>query len=76
MFIYLLNRTLRTKLAEEIAELAELHKGFMPHLTIVQVGDREDSSLYVRMKQQAAAKVYILYLYFFWVLLVNMLYNF
>jgi methylenetetrahydrofolate dehydrogenase (NADP+)/methenyltetrahydrofolate cyclohydrolase/formyltetrahydrofolate synthetase len=49
-------RTIRSRLAVEIAELATTYKGFQPHLTIVQVGNREDSSLYVRMKEQAALK--------------------
>ncbi|KAI8587455.1 hypothetical protein BDZ88DRAFT_425053 [Geranomyces variabilis] len=31
--------------------------GFVPHLAIIQVGEREDSSVYVRMKELAAAKV-------------------
>ncbi|KAJ3095528.1 tetrahydrofolate synthase [Phlyctochytrium planicorne] len=46
----------REKLHNEINEMKALYDGFAPHLTIIQVGDREDSSVYVRMKQQAATK--------------------
>ncbi|KAJ3217314.1 tetrahydrofolate synthase [Dinochytrium kinnereticum] len=46
----------REKLHREISELKALYDGFAPHLTIIQVGAREDSSLYVRMKEQAAIK--------------------
>ncbi|KAI8825435.1 P-loop containing nucleoside triphosphate hydrolase protein [Chytriomyces cf. hyalinus JEL632] len=49
--------SIREKLHKEIAELAAATNGhFQPHLTIIQVGAREDSSVYVRMKQQAAQK--------------------
>ncbi|KAI9332000.1 formate--tetrahydrofolate ligase-domain-containing protein [Zopfochytrium polystomum] len=48
--------SIRTRLAGEIADMAAKYDGFRPHLAIVQVGAREDSSLYVRMKQQAAEK--------------------
>ncbi|KAI8622398.1 formate--tetrahydrofolate ligase-domain-containing protein [Chytriomyces sp. MP71] len=49
--------SIRERLHAEIAELSAATKGhFQPHLTIIQVGDREDSSVYVRMKQQAAQK--------------------
>ncbi|KAJ3249668.1 tetrahydrofolate synthase [Chytriomyces hyalinus] len=49
--------SIREKLHKEIAELSAATNGhFQPHLTIIQVGAREDSSVYVRMKQQAAQK--------------------
>ncbi|KAJ3118800.1 tetrahydrofolate synthase [Phlyctochytrium bullatum] len=48
--------SIREKLHQEIHELKAKYDGFAPHLTIIQVGDREDSSVYVRMKQQAAVK--------------------
>ncbi|KAJ3020124.1 UNVERIFIED_CONTAM: tetrahydrofolate synthase [Siphonaria sp. JEL0065] len=49
--------SIRVRLHQEIAELSSATNGhFQPHLTIIQVGDREDSSVYVRMKQQAAQK--------------------
>ncbi|KAI9328340.1 hypothetical protein BDR26DRAFT_57452 [Obelidium mucronatum] len=50
-------RSIRLRLHQEIADLSAATNGhFQPHLVIVQVGDREDSSVYVRMKQQAAQK--------------------
>ncbi|KAJ3116098.1 tetrahydrofolate synthase [Physocladia obscura] len=49
--------SIRTRLHQEIADLSAATNGhFLPHLVIVQVGDREDSTIYVRMKQQAAEK--------------------
>ncbi|KAI9328346.1 formate--tetrahydrofolate ligase-domain-containing protein [Obelidium mucronatum] len=49
--------SIRLRLHQEIADLSAATNGhFQPHLVIVQVGDREDSSVYVRMKQQAAQK--------------------
>ncbi|KAI8841709.1 mthfd1 protein [Chytridium lagenaria] len=48
--------SVREKLHREIEELKSLYDGFAPHLTIIQVGAREDSSVYVRMKQQAAGQ--------------------
>jgi len=42
-----------------MAEIAECKQqyGFVPGLTIIQVGNREDSSVYVRMKEKAAIEV-------------------
>ncbi|KAJ3298197.1 tetrahydrofolate synthase [Rhizoclosmatium sp. JEL0117] len=49
--------SIRLRLHQEIADLSAATNGhFQPHLVIIQVGDREDSSVYVRMKQQAAQK--------------------
>ncbi|KAJ3083515.1 tetrahydrofolate synthase, partial [Quaeritorhiza haematococci] len=47
--------SIRKELAEQV-ERMRTQSNFVPHLTIVQVGDREDSTVYVRMKQQAAQK--------------------
>jgi methylenetetrahydrofolate dehydrogenase (NADP+)/methenyltetrahydrofolate cyclohydrolase/formyltetrahydrofolate synthetase len=44
---------LRAALALEIAQTPQL----LPHLAVIQVGARSDSSLYVRMKQRAAEKI-------------------
>ncbi|KAI8927398.1 P-loop containing nucleoside triphosphate hydrolase protein [Entophlyctis helioformis] len=48
--------SIRSDLHNEVADLKANYNGFTPHLAIVQVGAREDSSLYVRMKEQAALK--------------------
>ena len=50
-------RSIRNQLHADIKALGSLYNGFAPKLVIVQVGSREDSSVYVRMKQQAALKV-------------------
>jgi len=44
------------KLAEEIKELKEIST-FEPGLAIVQVGNREDSNVYIKMKLKAAAQI-------------------
>jgi methylenetetrahydrofolate dehydrogenase (NADP+)/methenyltetrahydrofolate cyclohydrolase/formyltetrahydrofolate synthetase len=50
-------QAIRTELAEEITTLRQQYKDFTPHLAVVQVGDREDSSLYIRQKERAAEEV-------------------
>eukprot|EP00842_Homolaphlyctis_polyrhiza_P003103 jgi/Hompol1/3794/HPOL_003393-RA len=48
---------IRGEIQTEVASLAARYPGFQPHLAILQVGAREDSSLYVRMKEQAGQKL-------------------
>lgn len=43
-------------MTETVSKMRNIY-GMVPHLAIIQVGDREDSSVYVRMKQNAAIKV-------------------
>jgi 5,10-methylene-tetrahydrofolate dehydrogenase/methenyl tetrahydrofolate cyclohydrolase len=50
------------KFQEEVSELKAKYD-LVPHLAIVQVGDREDSSVYVRMKEVAATKVLSLFMF-------------
>lgn len=45
---------LREKIHAEIAEIQSKHKDFKPNLTIIQVGERPDSTTYVKMKLKAA----------------------
>ena len=45
-------------MTETVSKIKSLY-GMVPHLAIIQVGDRDDSSVYVRMKQNAAIKVKI-----------------
>ncbi|RKO83338.1 tetrahydrofolate dehydrogenase/cyclohydrolase, partial [Blyttiomyces helicus] len=47
---------IRAKLADSVRDMAALRPGFAPHLVVVQVGNRDDSSVYVRMKGLAAQK--------------------
>ncbi|AET41204.1 trifunctional formate-tetrahydrofolate ligase/methenyltetrahydrofolate cyclohydrolase/methylenetetrahydrofolate dehydrogenase ADE3 Ecym_7378 [Eremothecium cymbalariae DBVPG len=48
--------TIRDEIAREVLELRKIHESFKPTLTIFQVGNRQDSSTYVRMKRKAAAE--------------------
>ncbi|KAM4690686.1 C-1-tetrahydrofolate synthase, cytoplasmic isoform 2-T2 [Rhinophrynus dorsalis] len=45
------------RLKSEIAGMKEKHCGFSPGLAILQVGDRDDSNLYISMKLKAAAEI-------------------
>lgn len=46
---------LRAKIQEEITTLKIAHPWFQPKIVIIQVGDRPDSSTYVRMKLKSCA---------------------
>ncbi|XP_076314351.1 C-1-tetrahydrofolate synthase, cytoplasmic-like isoform X1 [Tachypleus tridentatus] len=48
---------IRNQLANEVKELKQKYPDFKPTLAIVQVGGREDSNVYIRMKIKAAAEV-------------------
>lgn len=50
-------RSMREKVKDEIAEIQKHNPRFKPGLAIVQVGDRPDSTTYVRMKGKAAQEV-------------------
>lgn len=47
----------RNKLKDQVQELKEEHSDFVPGLAIVQVGGREDSNVYIRMKVKAAEEI-------------------
>lgn len=47
----------RSKLREEVTRLRDANPGFRPGLAIVQVGGREDSNVYIRMKLKAAEDI-------------------
>ncbi|KAK1828139.1 C-1-tetrahydrofolate synthase, cytoplasmic [Podospora conica] len=47
-------KKIRERLRSEIAQVRETNPRFRPSLKIIQVGDRSDSSTYVRMKLKAA----------------------
>ncbi|KAG8449349.1 hypothetical protein GDO86_016121 [Hymenochirus boettgeri] len=47
----------RERLKNEVAAMKEKLPGFSPGLAIVQVGDRDDSNLYISMKLKAAAEI-------------------
>ncbi|CAG8491641.1 12802_t:CDS:10 [Ambispora leptoticha] len=47
-------KSIRDQAKLEVQELQARYPGFKPHLAIIQVGAREDSSVYVRQKEKAA----------------------
>ncbi|XP_068219653.1 C-1-tetrahydrofolate synthase, cytoplasmic isoform X1 [Palaemon carinicauda] len=47
----------REKLKEQVSALKQEFPGFAPGLAIVQVGGREDSNVYIRMKIKAAEEI-------------------
>ncbi|ENN72864.1 hypothetical protein YQE_10513, partial [Dendroctonus ponderosae] len=52
-----LAREIKNNLKNDVANLKRKYPGVCPKLAIVQVGGREDSNVYIRMKIQAAAAV-------------------
>ena len=53
-------KDIRDRINSEIKKIQETNPRFKPSLTIVQVGDRSDSSTYVRMKLKAAEEANII----------------
>uniref|UniRef100_A0A8C1ASH0 C-1-tetrahydrofolate synthase, cytoplasmic n=1 Tax=Cyprinus carpio carpio TaxID=630221 RepID=A0A8C1ASH0_CYPCA len=47
----------RGRLKEEVEGMRMTHPNFKPGLVVLQVGDREDSNLYISMKLKAAAEI-------------------
>lgn len=52
-------KVIRNRIAGEIQQQQQQNPRFRPRLTIIQVGDRSDSSTYVRMKLKAAEEANI-----------------
>jgi methylenetetrahydrofolate dehydrogenase (NADP+)/methenyltetrahydrofolate cyclohydrolase/formyltetrahydrofolate synthetase len=52
-------RQIRDNLKQTITQWKEKHSRFQPKLAIVQVGTRDDSTLYVKQKKKAAEEVTI-----------------
>ncbi|KAI0974025.1 formate--tetrahydrofolate ligase-domain-containing protein [Xylaria arbuscula] len=52
-------KSIRERLAAEVVEKQKLNPQYQPSLKIIQVGDRSDSSTYVRMKLKAAEEANI-----------------
>ncbi|XP_057208568.1 C-1-tetrahydrofolate synthase, cytoplasmic [Triplophysa rosa] len=51
------SQQVRERLRTEIAEMSSQFPGFRPGLVVLQVGDRDDSNLYISMKLKAAAEI-------------------
>lgn len=52
-------KSIREKIQAGIAKAQEINPRYRPSLTIIQIGDRSDSSTYVRMKLKAAEEAQI-----------------
>ncbi|KAJ1920321.1 tetrahydrofolate synthase [Mycoemilia scoparia] len=52
-----ISATVQEELKQEVAAYKAMHPSFRPKLAVIQVGGREDSSLYVRQKGKACEKV-------------------
>lgn len=53
-------RSVRNEVKDKILAIKQKHPQFDPHLAMIQVGGREDSSIYVKMKDKAAKEVHVL----------------
>ncbi|KAI2651995.1 C-1-tetrahydrofolate synthase, cytoplasmic [Labeo rohita] len=52
-----MSRQVKERLKKEVAEMKNQFSGFRPGLVVLQVGDRDDSNLYISMKLKAAAEI-------------------
>ncbi|KAF5270869.1 hypothetical protein FQA39_LY08314 [Lamprigera yunnana] len=52
-----ISKEMHEEMAKDIAKMKKVVPGFLPGLAIVQVGDREDSNVYIRMKTKAANEI-------------------
>lgn len=50
-------QTIRDELKQKTSALRARFPSFAPHLAVMQVGGRDDSSLYIRQKERAAEEV-------------------
>lgn len=57
LLLLLRSREIREQLKQTVAEMKEAVPDFSPGLTIVQVGNREDSNVYIRSKIKAATEI-------------------
>lgn len=51
------SRLVRDRLKKEVDQMKNLFSGFRPALVVLQVGDRDDSNLYISSKLKAAAEI-------------------
>ncbi|XP_056112227.1 C-1-tetrahydrofolate synthase, cytoplasmic [Rhinichthys klamathensis goyatoka] len=51
------SQQVKERLKKEVAEMKTQFPGFRPGLVVLQVGDRDDSNLYISMKLKAAAEI-------------------
>ncbi|XP_045776422.1 C-1-tetrahydrofolate synthase, cytoplasmic isoform X2 [Maniola jurtina] len=53
-------RSIENDLRQQVSDMRQLSASFQPRMAIVQVGGREDSNVYIRMKLKAAENIGIL----------------
>ncbi|KAM6905746.1 C-1-tetrahydrofolate synthase, cytoplasmic-like isoform 1-T2 [Lycodopsis pacificus] len=51
------SRLVRERLRQQVEDMTGLFSGFRPGLVVLQVGDRDDSNLYISTKLRAAAEI-------------------
>uniref|UniRef100_A0A8C8CYR4 C-1-tetrahydrofolate synthase, cytoplasmic n=1 Tax=Oncorhynchus tshawytscha TaxID=74940 RepID=A0A8C8CYR4_ONCTS len=54
---FCVHRQVRERLKKDVAQMKTQDPNFQPGLVVLQVGDRDDSNLYISMKLKAAAEV-------------------
>uniref|UniRef100_A0A673ZGC8 C-1-tetrahydrofolate synthase, cytoplasmic n=1 Tax=Salmo trutta TaxID=8032 RepID=A0A673ZGC8_SALTR len=54
---FCVHRQVRERLKKDVAQMKTQDPNFRPGLVVLQVGDRDDSNLYISMKLKAAAEV-------------------
>lgn len=59
-FPFVPTRSIENDLRQQVSEMRQLWASFQPRMAIVQVGGREDSNVYIRMKLKAAENIGIL----------------
>lgn len=57
MHVRAFDRSIRQDLKQLVAEVQQKYPQLVPGLAIVQVGGRDDSNVYIRMKIRAAAEI-------------------
>ncbi|CAO3654453.1 unnamed protein product [Mucor hiemalis] len=59
----IVSQDIRNQVKKDISALKEQHPHYAPCLAVVQVGEKEDSSVYVRMKEKAAGEIGIRFIH-------------
>ena len=55
---------IRQDLAAKVTDIRKTQPSFAPGLAIVQVGNREDSNVYIRMKLKEIFQIFIIFISF------------
>uniref|UniRef100_A0A8C7SD30 C-1-tetrahydrofolate synthase, cytoplasmic n=1 Tax=Oncorhynchus mykiss TaxID=8022 RepID=A0A8C7SD30_ONCMY len=57
IYSFCVHRQVRERLKKDVAQMKTQDPNFRPGLVVLQVGDRDDSNLYISMKLKAAAEI-------------------